>query len=478
MDPQSPLPSTLHGTVVARDGRGVLLRGPSGAGKSDLALRLILDRGFTLVADDRVMLSPGSDGLLATAPETLKGLLEVRGLGIVPAPGGATTAALALVVDLCPGGPVERLPETRSTILKGMAIPLVHLDPWEVAAAHKVDLALRCAEGDSTGVRPLGRTAHLPPAPRSPLVDPGQDSQPMATASTPPTGSGAPPSPRRRVVLVTGMSGAGRTSALRALEDLGHEAVDNLPLYLLDALMDTGLDAPHPIALGIDTRTRGFDLPAVLGALDRLEANTAFETHLLFVDCDNEVLERRFTETRRRHPLAQDRPVADGIVMERRLIAPLKDRATLRVDTSTLAPGQLKGMLEAAYGLDQEGEMTLFVTSFGFRNGLPREADLVFDARFLANPHYVPELKAQSGLDPAVAAFVAADPDYEVFFDRMTDLLNLLLPRYEREGKSYLTIAVGCTGGKHRSVYTAERLAAWLKARGCRARTRHRDIRL
>jgi UPF0042 nucleotide-binding protein len=278
--------------------------------------------------------------------------------------------------------------------------------------------------------------------------------------------------------MVTGMSGAGRASALRALEDLGYEAVDNLPLYLLDALMATGREEPSPLALGIDTRTRGFDTATVLSALERLKDDGGFDTHLLFIDADNDVLERRFTETRRRHPMAQERPVADGIAVERRLLAPLKDKASRRIDTTTLAPGQLKNILEAEFSLETGGEMTLFVTSFGFRNGLPREADLVFDARFLNNPHYDPDLRSLTGRDPAVAAFVSADPDYEPFLSGVTDLLDLLLPRYEKEGKSYLTVAVGCTGGKHRSVYTAERLAAWLDGRGYRARIRHRDINL
>ncbi|WP_413206521.1 RNase adapter RapZ [Rhodospirillum sp. A1_3_36] len=303
--------------------------------------------------------------------------------------------------------------------------------------------------------------------------------EPKSDPQIQPQAKSAPPQAgQRRVLMVTGMSGAGRASALRALEDLGYEAVDNLPLYLLDALIATGREEPSPLALGIDTRTRGFDTVSVLSALDRLKEDDGFDPHLVFIDADNDVLERRFTETRRRHPMAQERPVADGIAMERRLLTPLKDQASRRIDTTTLAPGQLKNILEAEFSLETGGEMTLFVTSFGFRNGLPREADLVFDARFLNNPYYDPDLRSLTGRDPAVAAFVSADPDYEPFLSRVTDLLDLLLPRYEKEGKSYLTIAVGCTGGKHRSVYTAERLAAWLDERGYRARIRHRDIHL
>lgn len=303
---------------------------------------------------------------------------------------------------------------------------------------------------------------------------------PSPTAAPP---DPAPPTgrPDRRVVVVTGMSGAGRSSVLRALEDMGYEAVDNPPLHLLDALVlgeGGGASTPRPLALGIDSRTRGFDVDRVMAALDRLEAHPGCETRLVFVDCDDAVLVRRYTETRRRHPLAVDRPLNDGIVLERRLVGPLKERAFLRLDTSTIPPGRLKSLLEEAFALDSQSDMAVFLTSFGFRNGLPREADLVFDVRFLDNPHYDPALRPQTGLDAAVAAFVTADPDWAAFFDRLTDLLALLLPRYAREGKSYLTIAIGCTGGRHRSVYTTARLAAWLTDQGIRAHATHRDLTL
>ncbi|AEO49993.1 glmZ(sRNA)-inactivating NTPase [Rhodospirillum rubrum F11] len=289
----------------------------------------------------------------------------------------------------------------------------------------------------------------------------------------------APPSPAadRRVIVVTGMSGAGRTTVLRALEDIGYEAVDNLPLSLFEALTQGRWDQPRPLVLGIDTRTRGFHAATVLAAIERLVAATGFDVRLLFIDCDDEVLVRRYTETRRRHPLAVDRPLADGIALERALVAPLKERASRCLDTSILPPAKLRAVIEAEFSLDHRPELAIFVSSFGFRNGLPREADLVFDVRFLANPHYEPHLREMTGLDPAVAAYVAADPDFAPLIDRVTALLALLVPRYEKEGKSYLTIAIGCTGGKHRSVYTAERLAAWLNETGRRAHVRHRDLK-
>ncbi len=282
--------------------------------------------------------------------------------------------------------------------------------------------------------------------------------------------------PPRRLAVVTGMSGAGRTSALKALEDLGYEAVDNLPLYLIDGLTETGRGRQRPMALGIDSRTRGFDGAAVSAALDTLVATAGFDTRLIFVDCDDAVLGRRYTETRRRHPLAVERPLNDGIALERRLLEPLKARADLLLDTTEMKPGDLRRILEGHFALDQSGEMTVFVTSFGFRNGLPREADLVIDVRFLRNPHYDPVLRPMTGLDRPVADYVAADQDYDSFFEKLTGMLSVLLPRYQAEGKSYLTLAIGCTGGRHRSVYTTERLAAWLVDRDFRAQARHRDL--
>lgn len=277
-----------------------------------------------------------------------------------------------------------------------------------------------------------------------------------------------------RAVIVTGLSGAGKTSALKVLEDLGYEAVDNLPVLLLSALVQGGGD--RPLAVGIDIRTRDFGVEPVLAEIDRIMAETGRDVRLLFLDCDDEVLRRRFTETRRRHPLAADRPLIDGIRHERGLVGPLKRRADVVFDTSNLAPGEFKRVLSSHFGLDGDRGLLVFVTSFAYREGLPREADLVFDARFLANPHYVPELKPLTGRDDGVAAYVAADPAFPGFFESVTRLLAPLLPRFAAEGKSYLTIAIGCTGGRHRSVYVAERLAQWLKDQGARVELRHREL--
>jgi UPF0042 nucleotide-binding protein len=272
--------------------------------------------------------------------------------------------------------------------------------------------------------------------------------------------------------VVTGLSGAGRSTALKMLEDLGYEAIDNPPLDLLSSIAGEG----GPMALGIDIRTRNFAAEPVLDHLDRLGAEPGLAVTLLFLDCDDEVLERRYTETRRRHPLAQDRRVADGIAAERRLIAPLRARADLTLDTSNLNPTDLRRVLGGHLGLDRAPGMAIFVTSFAYRAGLPREADLVFDVRFLANPHYQADLREFDGRDPRVAAYVEGDPAYPAFFDRLTGMLEPLLPRYEREGKSYLTVAIGCTGGRHRSVVVAERLAAWLSGLDRRVNLSHREL--
>ncbi|MBL8807209.1 MAG: RNase adapter RapZ [Rhodospirillales bacterium] len=283
---------------------------------------------------------------------------------------------------------------------------------------------------------------------------------------------------RRRIALVTGLSGAGRSTAMRALEDAGYEAVDNLPLTLLASLVLSDPDPAHdrPVAIGVDTRTRDFGVDALVAAIDRLKGEQGLDVRLLYLDCDDETLSRRFTETRRRHPLAADRPLVDGIKAERRLLEPLRARADRVVDTSALAPHQLKRIVLEDFSLDAPAGLALSVVSFAYRNGLPREADLVFDVRFLSNPHYRTDLKPLTGRDAEVARFVERDPGFQAFFDGLSDMILALLPRFEAEGKSYLTVAVGCTGGRHRSVFVAERLADRLAKGGRRVNLVHRDL--
>jgi UPF0042 nucleotide-binding protein len=286
-------------------------------------------------------------------------------------------------------------------------------------------------------------------------------------------------SKRRPFTIITGMSGAGRLTALRALEDFGYVAVDNVPLPLLGDLMRSTAGSPGemaaPLAFGIDTRTYGFSAHDLVRRVQELRTRADLAPRLLYLDCDTETLQRRYTESRRPHPLAPDRPVIDGIAEERSMIGRLRDSADLVVDTSMLSPHQFKQLLLGHFALGADAGMRITVMSFSYRRGVPREADLVFDVRFLKNPHYVPELKPLSGLDPEVAAFVESDPDYRSFIERLEDLIGPLLPRFDAEGKSYLTIAIGCTGGRHRSVAVAKRLADWLRNAGRSVSLSHRD---
>ena len=283
-------------------------------------------------------------------------------------------------------------------------------------------------------------------------------------------------------VIVTGMSGAGKSSALKALEDLNFEAIDNVPLSMLEAIITDGhlqLNTPgveRPVAVDVDIRTRDFGVDEFLNRLDQITNSFDIHAHILFVDCDDDVLLRRYEETRHRHPMAMDRPVADGIQRERKLVSPLRQRADLVIDTTAIGPGELKTILQAQFAEDAKNELTVFIASFSYRKGLPREADLVFDTRFLRNPHYESKLRELSGRDETVGAYLKADDAYEPFFGNLTQMLKPLMPRFKAEGKSYLTIAIGCTGGRHRSVFVAEQLAKWFDKAGLQAQLNHRDL--
>ena len=277
-----------------------------------------------------------------------------------------------------------------------------------------------------------------------------------------------------KVVIVTGMSGAGKSLALRALEDAGFETVDNLPLALLGSF--AAGDHHGPVAIGIDVRTRDFDGPGLMTRISSLRRDTMLSFNLVFLDSDTETLQQRYTESRRPHPLADDLPVAVAIETERRLLSSLREQADLVIDTTRLAPADLKRILTGQFGGPTKRPLKIFLTSFAYRHGLPRDADLVFDVRFLKNPHYVPALKPLTGLEPAVGAYIEQDAALAPFLGRLTSFLEPLLPLYEAEGKSYLTVAIGCTGGQHRSVYVVERLKAWLTDRGIGGEVRHRDI--
>ena len=286
-----------------------------------------------------------------------------------------------------------------------------------------------------------------------------------------------PTPPRRQVVLVTGLSGAGKASILRVLEDLGYETVDNPPLSVLEAVVG---DGDQPLAAGVDSRTRDFDAVAAMRLLERMRLRPDIIVTVVFATAEPDVLLRRFTETRRRHPLAPGGPlghsVADGIAREAALLAPLRATAEMVVDTTGLPLPELRRMVERRFGMEGTPGMGVSVLSFAFPKGLPREADMVFDLRFLRNPHYVDALRPLTGRDAAVAAYIEADPDFVPFWRCMTDMLRPLLPRYAQEGKKYLTIALGCTGGKHRSVLAAERLAHHLQTGGWRVELYHREL--
>lgn len=283
------------------------------------------------------------------------------------------------------------------------------------------------------------------------------------------------------ILLITGMSGAGKSTVLKTLEDLGWEIVDNLPLMLLDRLLDTPraqgqMDDSTPLAIGIGSQTRDFDADRIIGRIRDLRDRHGLEIGTLFLDCSGVELERRYSETRRRHPLAPDRPAGDGIAREREMLRPLRDWANRLIDTTTLAANELAQQIRHSFAQDDQGAPTLSIQSFGFARGLPRNADLVFDMRFMRNPHWDPQLRPGTGLDAEVAQYVMADPAYEAAVSRIEDLLLLLLPRYKAEGKSYVSVAIGCTGGRHRSVHVAERIAGRLRAEGFSPTVNHRDL--
>ncbi len=285
-----------------------------------------------------------------------------------------------------------------------------------------------------------------------------------------------------RIVLVTGMSGAGKSTALKTFEDMGWETVDNLPFALLARLLETqppeGAQGRRPLAIGIDSRTRGFDARTIVERIGTMRRQHGENIAILFLDCSGSELERRYSETRRRHPLAPDRPASDGIARERELIAPLRRSADQVIDTTASNSNDLRLELRNRFGAHGEGDPALTVMSFGFARGIPRNADLVFDMRFLRNPHWDQALRPLTGQDERVALYIRADPAYAEAASRIADLLLFLLPRYREEGKSYVTVAFGCTGGRHRSVHITEFMSTRLRDAGFSPTIVHRDLDL
>lgn len=282
---------------------------------------------------------------------------------------------------------------------------------------------------------------------------------------------------KRPVLLITGMSGSGRSFALKALEDMGYETIDNLPLKFLEPVVSTDNKVSQPLAISIDVRTRDFSSENFLKKLEILTQNPAFETQLIFFDCDDDILACRYNESRHIHPLAHERPIMDGIRLERNLMTPIRDYADYVIDTSITSTIDLRGHLRRLFLLTQGPKISIFITSFSFRHGLPREADMVFDARLLKNPFYKEELRPLSGQDKEVADYIEQDPIFSSFIHSLQSIISDSLPCFEEQGRSYLTIAVGCTGGQHRSVYVANTLTEWLQKTKNQVKLRHRDLK-
>jgi len=282
--------------------------------------------------------------------------------------------------------------------------------------------------------------------------------------------------PHKELVIVTGISGAGKASALKAFEDLGFHAVDNLPLELLPnfaSLVRESAEIEHA-AIVVDVREGATldRLPEILKCVRKL-----LSTRVVFLDAQDAVLVRRYSETRRPHPLGRSETVSRSIVEERQLLDPIRNVADTLIDTSNFNVHELRANILDRFGHeDQSRQLLVSCLSFGFKNGVPLDADMVFDVRFLPNPHFVPEFRKQTGLDPKVAAYVRSFPQTTEFLSRVKDMMLYLLPHYVTEGKSYLTVAFGCTGGQHRSVMMAEEIAAQLKRAGYQVKALHRDI--
>ena len=294
---------------------------------------------------------------------------------------------------------------------------------------------------------------------------------------TPPAAPSPPTAGKRQLLLVTGLAGAGKSTALAVLEDLGWETIDNFPVRMLKRLVTMADETGAPLAIGFDSRTRGFVPADIIALVKDLGARPDLALTSLFLDCAGGELERRFNETRRRHPMAAGRPVLEGIAAERELLEPLRRWAEVLIDTSSMTSNDLQTRVRELFAVPEaEAALTLTISSFGFARGMPPLADLVFDMRFLDNPHWVPGLKEQTGQDAPVGAHIEKDPTFAEAFARIRDLLLLLLPRYAAQGKPYVHVAFGCTGGRHRSVYTAETMAEALRASGFSPTVRHRNL--
>ena len=278
------------------------------------------------------------------------------------------------------------------------------------------------------------------------------------------------------LVIITGMSGAGKTVAVQSFEDLGYFCIDNMPPTLLPTFWELVKESGKisRIALVIDLRSRDFfnEVDSLIATLDNTQLVT---TRIIFLDSSDSVLVSRYKETRRNHPLAPDGRVSDGIARERELLMDLRTRAQIIIDTSDISPHQLRERLIKDFATKDYQTFHVEVMSFGFKYGVPIDADIIWDVRFLPNPHYIPELRPQTGMDAPVYDYVMKQPETQAFYSKLIDVIEFCLPGYKKEGKSSVTIAIGCTGGKHRSVAIAERIANHLKTDNYAVNISHRD---
>lgn len=281
---------------------------------------------------------------------------------------------------------------------------------------------------------------------------------------------------KKPFLVVTGQSGAGLSSTLKCLEDIGYEAFDNFPLDLIPALLEKRVHSSKPIALGVDARAQFFSSETLEKTLQDIPPQQPHE--ILFIACNEEKLTQRFSETRRAHPLAKDRPVIDSIHAEKKILDPIKKLADHTIDTTDLSIHDLKRHVMGLFGDDQNSNLSINVFSFSYKKGVPRNADLVFDVRFLKNPHWDEALREMTGKDKQVGDYIRTDETFKAFEDSLKSMLEILIPAYTKEGKRYLTIAFGCTGGKHRSVYCTETINKWIKGRfsDSRSQAQHREI--
>lgn len=288
-------------------------------------------------------------------------------------------------------------------------------------------------------------------------------------------GMTADPQAEQRVVLVTGPSGAGRTTAIHALEDMGYEVIDNLPLSLVP-LLTQGAVLPRPLALGLDVRNRDFNATALIELIDRMTRAPQVALEVIYLDCGAAELIRRYSQTRRRHPLAADGTPEQGIAREIDLLAPIRVRADHLIDTTEMSPHDLKAEIARWFGEAGAHPLAVSLQSFSYKRGLPRGVDMVFDCRFLRNPHWDPALRDRDGRDADVARHVENDPRFAAFFEQLAQMVQFLLPAQLEEGKAHLSIGFGCTGGQHRSVAVVEKLGARLAESGWPVAKRHREL--